>query len=261
MILLGILMTSCKPELDRTDLNSIKIFTKHYIETRDYESLLNLTNYKTLDTIEKLIFKSNSRDLKKCLFNTQNIKYLKTDIENNQVESLEDIYESRGVNYYFEGDGEIYQIKTFVNKVNGELFYKSIICNNLSFDCLISKNQRYVPTNVSLSQGYWLASKDKKSFIEFNLKGQNKSLYKIEEIEFKLRMESLTGDEFLSKTIKKKVIIMPGDTFDIKINELKNHFVGFILSKETFSFSTEILSISPKPTNESCQIIERFVID
>ena len=77
--------------------------------------------------------------------------------------------------------------------------------------------------------------------------------------EFKLRMKSSAGKEFLSKTLIKKVIVNSGDTFDIKISELSNHFVGFKLSKETFSFSIEVLSVLPKPLGESCIIIEELV--
>lgn len=255
LLLTIITLFSCNPELDRSNIDSIVNYTKKHIKDKDYQSLLNLTTYEREDELGKIIMETTPSVFNEEKFIYENLQLISDSIKvsNHYVDGKRE--EFKTIIIYFKLNQDIYRFNGVLEKIGLEYFYNSLFTKNLTASCIESKNTRNTPANVYLNEAYWLVSNDRKSFKEFNLRGRNKSDYLINQITFRLNIRRVDKSEFFSKTLTINQTILPGDSFEVKVRELDNYFTGFLLSKDTFSFNTELVEVLPKKENESCQIL------
>ena len=258
-LILGMLVFfSCKKQLDRTDLNSIAEYTIDYILNKDVESILKLTNHNNgQNEIEILLNKTGYAGLDN-INRAMNIKFIRYEIKDNTMSLRGSYYKAPIIQYFFEIDNDYYQIIGKLFSDNRQYHYTSLNLKNLTYNCEYLKHGVYIPEQIILSQGYWFISTDKRSFKSFTIRGKNNTQNSIEELKFTLQLKNKSGVELFNKTINHKANILPDETFDISIPELTNYFVGFDISKSTFDFNTEVLSVEPKPLDDSCELLQHL---
>lgn len=259
-LIMIITLSSCGKQIDRADINSVAKHAMEHLVEKNSDAIKRLRNYEEeeLDTFGRLAYLANNMELEEDLFGAKNIKPIKYEIKKNNIKVEGRTLRSSIIYFYLEADNDLFQVKAITNRDKEELYFASFDVSNITLDCKEYKESDYRPLSLIMDKAYWLVSNDRKYFKEFNLRGKNRSDYKVEEISFRIRLEKTNGREFISKTIKRKINIEQGDTFEININELDNYFAGFSLSKNTFSFTTELISVLPKPIDRSCELIERL---
>ncbi|WP_299097954.1 hypothetical protein [uncultured Winogradskyella sp.] len=266
LVSFAIFLTSCQRDIDLSNLDSFIDYSIKYIEKGDVNAFLDLTDIDTMRVITGKI-----RNTNKKIFSSQLSEHNRIEVIKYEIMSIpkRDIYgrvvksskSTTSIEYYLIMDQSYYLIEAAVSKRNDAFYYSSVNLKNLSKNCHYDLNNNYVPIMFRLDRGYWLASNDRKSFKELTLRGVNNTRLQIDQIQFKLKLNKINGDEFFSKTITKDVTIEPDDTFQFRINELDDYFVGFELTNETFRFTTDVISVLPKPRSLSCLKIEELAND
>lgn len=258
-LLIIMLIISCKPELDKTDINSIAEYTIDYLENKKLNSILSLMEpIDSTNLLKKAQIRSRLSPIE-ALFDINELNIINHKVIREHFQDAGITYAFDEVIIFIEANGDIYKFRGITDKKEGKLYYSYVNLSNLTLDCDDYNTKPYQPQNIQMDKAYWLLSNDRKSFKEFHIKGKNRSDNQVEELQFRLKLKKTSGEEFFSKTIIRNMTIMPEDTFEIDVNELNDFFVGYILSNKTFKFNIEILSVLPKPPNTDCELLEELI--
>ena len=247
-----ILIMSCKPSVDRSNIDKLGRYIYSRILEQDSGSIFNLYQDK-----HKPLHPSQVELLMKYMneFSNKKSKYLTSD---SSVFKLSNGYVvGRYLQVYAKVDTSYYSITCSFgyDSVNNIWLDGGIGIVDLSKRCNMDKTSLYCPSrDVKFTRINWSTDYFNKTFKKCEVEVVNDLDEDIDYIKFKIKLKN-NGENFFTQTVESYEKTFSGDTKRIKISGLEDFYTGFQIEKENLSYEVDLIEVRPKKIGSECQMI------
>lgn len=257
-ISLSLLVFSCTPTIDFTDTNSISETLDKALLKKDTFLLIQI-HEKDLDSLEE--FRQNELEEAFTFRSQKGVSLLKMDTSVSVIFDKEYPY----LRLFYKFKQDYYRISAgYERDKQGQIQIKRIGCDNISEECRNDTTEVFNPRgNISFRRFIWEADYRNTSFENARIEVKNETGMDLTYLKLKVSLHKNTlynTEEFFSQTIEFNDKIYKGDIVTIPIPRLSNHYVGFSISKESFTYYAETVEALPKPESYMCKLLEEITV-